>query len=291
MGMVERLKVAARDRLQRAVAEVVEDEHARSQRSLHESQAEVVAAVEAAVQKADGRLDDVIDRLGAIATRVDEVIRRQNELEFRARRDVWYAEDLRVTAETAAFVFEHMPKAEAFWDPHDTLRFALAEIKGPGLALEFGVATGTTLAIIAETVAGDRQVFGFDSFKGLPQTWRTGFPAGQFAQQPPADIEGATLIAGLFEDSLPNFLAEHGDEPVAFVHLDADLYSSTKTVLDLLGDRLAAGAVLLFDEYFNYPGWRRHEYLAFAEFIERTGRTFEYLGYTGNNEQVAVRLH
>jgi hypothetical protein len=290
MGMVERLKVAARERLQRAVAEVVDDEHARSQRSQQESQAQIVTAIEAAGQKIDGRLDDVIDRLGAIAARVDEVVRRQNELEFRARRDVWYAEDLRVTGETAAFVFEQMPKAEVFWHPHDTLRFALGEIKGPGLALEFGVATGTTLAIIAETVAGDRQVFGFDSFKGLPETWRTGFPAGQFAQEPPAEIPGATLIAGLFEDSLPGFLAEH-DEPVAFVHLDADLYSSTKTVLDLVGDRLVADAVLLFDEFFNYPGWQDHEYLAFTEFIERTGRTFEYLGYTGNNEQVAVRLH
>ena len=37
-----------------------------------------------------------------------------------------------------------------YWHPHDTLRFALGEIKGPGLAVEFGVGTGTTLKIIAE---------------------------------------------------------------------------------------------------------------------------------------------
>ena len=40
-----------------------------------------------------------------------------------------------------------------FWETPDTLRYALGEIKGPGLALEFGVATGSTLRIIAETVA------------------------------------------------------------------------------------------------------------------------------------------
>ena len=77
-----------------------------------------------------------------------------------------------------------MPNATVFWDPHDTLRYALGEIKGPGLALEFGVATGTTLTIIAEAVAADRTVAGFDVFTGLPETWRTGFPAGEFAQEP-----------------------------------------------------------------------------------------------------------
>jgi hypothetical protein len=97
-------------------------------------------------------------------------------------------------------------------------------------------------------------------------------------------------VTGLFEDTLPAFLAEI-DEPIAFVHLDADLYSSTRTVLDLVGERLAPDAVLVLDEFFNYPGWQEHEFRAWTEFIARTGRTFEYLAYTGNNEQVVVRLH
>ena len=44
--MFERLKAAAREKLQRAVAEVVEDEHARSQQSRHDLQAEVLAAID-----------------------------------------------------------------------------------------------------------------------------------------------------------------------------------------------------------------------------------------------------
>ena len=99
----------------------------------------------------------------------------------------------RRTARTSCV--EHMPKAKVFWEPPDTLRFALGEIKGPGLALEFGVATGSTLKIIADTVAGDRTVAGFDVFTGLPETWRTGFPAGEFAQEPP-DIAGARVVDG-----------------------------------------------------------------------------------------------
>jgi hypothetical protein len=76
--------------------------------------------------------------------------------------------------------------------------------------------------------------------------------------------------------------------PVAMLHIDCDLYSSTRTVLDLVGPRLVTGSVVLFDEYFNYPTWQEHEYLAWQEYIERTGTQFEYAGYTGNHEQVIV---
>ncbi len=183
-----------------------------------------------------------------------------------------------------------MSNASVFWHPHDTLRFALSLIKGSGLALEFGVATGTTLKIIADAVAGDRTVVGFDSFTGLPEPWRTGFPVGEFAQAEIPVVEGAEVIVGLFTDELPGFLARN-EEQVAFLHVDCDLYSSSKTVLDLVGERLAPDAVLVFDEFFNFPGWRQHEFRAWTEFVARTGRTFEYLGFTGNNEQVVLRLH
>jgi predicted O-methyltransferase YrrM len=290
MGMLDRMKVAARQKLQRAVAEVVDDEHARSQHQQQDLRAELLAALD----ELKGRLDDLnrqVDEVpGQVDGRVDALVARHvYEFEQRVRRDIAYSLDARAAEESAAFVLEHMPKAPVFWHPHDTLRYALGEIKGPGLALEFGVATGATLAIIAEAAAKDRAVVGFDSFTGLPETWRTNFPAGEFAQDPP-DVPGATVIIGLFEDTLPAFLADT-DEPIAFLHLDADLYSSTKTVLDLAGDRLASDAVVVLDEFFNYPGWQQHEFRAWNEFIARTGRTFDYLGYTGNNEQVVVRLH
>ena len=279
MGIVERLKVAARHKLQRAVAEVVEEESARSQ----ERQRELHARDSVTLERMNQRLGEVAERLDAVARRLDE-------LELRARRDMAYWLDAQAARESAEFVLEHMPKAPVFWHPHDTLRFALGEIKGPGLALEFGVAGGTTLEIIAEVVASDRLVVGFDCFTGLPEAWRTGYPAGCFAQAPPSDIPGARVVTGLFEDTLPGFLGET-DESIAFMHLDADLYSSTRTVLDLAGERLAHDAVVVLDEFFNYPGWQRHEFRAWNEFIARTGRTFEYLAYTGNNEQVVVRLH
>ncbi len=163
--MLDRFKVAAREKLQRAIAEVVAAEQARSRQELADQHAEVLAA-----------LDRVNESVRAVVTRIADT-------EYRARRDVSYAQDVAMAQESAAFVLEHMPKSKVFWEPPDTLRFALGEIKGPGLALEFGVATGSTLQIIAEAVAGDRTVVGFDVFTGLPETWRTGFPAGEFAQE------------------------------------------------------------------------------------------------------------
>ena len=278
--MFDRFKRSARQKLQRAVAEVVEEELARRQQQVDEQRHQLHAETMAALDRLGDRVTEQGDRLH----------HRFWELEQSARRDIWYSRDVNTAEESSAFVLEHMPNATVFWHPHDTLRHALGLIKGPGLALEFGVATGTTLTIIAEAVSADRTVVGFDVFTGLPEAWRTGFPVGEFSQAEIPTVEGAEVVAGLFEDELPGFLARN-EEQIAFLHVDCDLYSSTKTVLDLVGDRLAPDAVLLFDEFFNYPGWQQHEFRAWTEFVEKTGRTFEYLAYTANNEQVVVRLH
>jgi predicted O-methyltransferase YrrM len=271
--------MAARQKLQRAVGEVVADESARLEQRLTERQSESVAALETLGKS----VDEVGQRVGAVEDRL-------NELEQVRRRDIANSVDIIAVQESAKFALEHMPAVPVFWHPHETLRFALGQVQGPGLVLEFGVAGGTTLQIIVEAAGADRRVVGFDTFTGLPETWRTGFPAGEFGQIAPPQIDGAELAVGLFEDTLPGFLAAN-DGQIAFIHLDADLYSSTKTVLDLVDDRLAPGAVLLFDEFFNFPGWQQHEFRAWSEFVARTGRGFDYLAYTANNEQVVIRLH
>jgi Macrocin-O-methyltransferase (TylF) len=208
--------------------------------------------------------------------------------ETRHRRGLFYAADVRAAAETELFVAAHMNGVRCFDSPEATLRHALEQVGIDGLVLEFGVASGHTLRQIVDGLPG-REVFGFDVFTGLPEHWRPGFAQGMFAQQEPPSVPGATLIEGLFEDTLPTFLKEHPGN-VAFVHLDADLYSSTKTVLDLLGDRLVTGSIVLMDEYFNYPGWQDGEYRAWQEFASSEGIEFEYRGYTFNNEQVAVAV-
>jgi hypothetical protein len=172
--------------------------------------------------------------------------------------------------------------------PHDTLRHAVGAVEVPGMALEFGVATGTTLRLIAEHHSGG-PVFGFDSFEGLPEPWRPGFGTGAFAQEALPEVAGVELVVGLFDDVLPGFLDAHPG-PVSFLHLDADLYSSTTTVLEQLGPRLVPGSVVLFDEYYNFPDWPEHEFRAWAEHVERTGVEWSYLGLTLDDEQVSLRI-
>lgn len=132
-------------------------------------------------------------------------------------------------------------------------------------------------------------VYGLDSFAGLPETWRTDFEAGTFAVDELPEVQHARLVVDLFEDTLPGWVAQH-PEPVVFMHIDADLYTSTATVLEHIGKRLCEGSVIVFDEYFNYPGWPEHERRAWTEFVERTGTEFTYAAYTRDDEQVVVRV-
>ena len=52
--------------------------------------------------------------------------------------------------------------------------------------------------------------------------------------------------------------------------------------------RFVAGTIVVFDEYFGYHGWQRHEHKAFQEFLSRTGLSFEAIGLGHMN--LAVRL-
>nr|EJI97042.1 hypothetical protein JVH1_5363 [Rhodococcus sp. JVH1] len=268
------------------MSEVVAESDRRSRELTENQHDQTLAELSATNQE----LARVLSELSDARMEISDVQQRLGELEQQARRDITQALDVRATNEAAAFVLEHMPKAPVFWNPQDTLRYGLSQVEVEGLALEFGVASGTTLRIIVEQLKdAEHEVFGFDVFSGLPQTWRTGFPAGEFAQENLPQVRGAQLVPGLFEDTLSGFLEKHPG-PVSFVHLDADLYSSTKSVLDRIERRLVAGTVIVFDEFFNFPGWQEHEYRAWAEFVDRTGVGFEYLSYTANHEQVVVRI-
>jgi hypothetical protein len=189
--------------------------------------------------------------------------------------------------ESNAWIDARMPRARRVQRPVETLKEALSLAPRGGLALEFGVGSGSTLRVIADARC-DGRVWGFDSFQGLPEAWRPGFPVGAFKADPPA-VPGAALVVGLFDKTLPQFLVEQTD-PIDFVHIDCDLYSSTRTVLNLIRHRLRPGTVLSFDEYFNYPGWQQHEHKAWIEFAERTGLKFSYEVFTLGDEQVAVRI-
>lgn len=152
----------------------------------------------------------------------------------------------------------------------------------PGWGLEFGVATGVTLAMMAKVIP----TIGFDSFEGLPEDWREGFPAGTFAGvRPLAEIPNTTLVEGLFEETVTGY---DWPEKIALVHIDSDLYSSAKTVLNSLAPALHPGTYIVFDEMFGYEGAEKHESLAWLEFVAMTGIEYAVVGH--GREQWAVRV-
>jgi methyltransferase family protein len=189
----------------------------------------------------------------------------------------------------AEYAAEHMRGAHASTDKDEILLRALEHAPHDGLFLEFGVWSGRTINLIAERV--NATVHGFDSFQGLPEDWQPGYRRGSFHTNGrlPSVRPNVTLHVGWFHETLPSFIAEHC-EPIAFLHVDCDLYSSTKTVFQYLADRLRPGSVIVFDEYFNYPGWRNHEYRAFQEVVEEHSLRYSYLGYNTVEWNVAVQI-
>jgi hypothetical protein len=189
--------------------------------------------------------------------------------------------------EAADYVKRHMLQSKPYETHFELLEVALAQARLRGLYLEFGVASGRSINFIAQHVP--QTVHGFDSFRGLPEDWIESEGKGTYDRhgKPPAVRENVALHPGWFEETLPAFAAGH-EEPVAFMNIDCDLYSSTKTIFDVLGDRIIAGTVIRFGEYFNYPGWQDHEYKAFQEFVEQRRLAYQYIGYTRRNYSVAV---
>lgn len=200
-------------------------------------------------------------------------------------RQVW---DL-AGRETAEYVTKYLSKCITSSNPGALRERAVSHIELEGLYLEFGVFSGKTINQIAE-LKPDQIIYGFDSFEGLPETWRTGFYEKKFATDMLPEVhDNVRLIKGWFSDTLPVFLEEH-TEQCAFIHVDCDLYLSAKCVFENLKNRITKGTIIVFDEYFNYPSWKEHEYKAFQEFIKESGLSYEYLSYVPNWEQVAVKI-
>ena len=169
------------------------------------------------------------------------------------------------------------------------------------LWLEFGVASGNTINYISKCT--NDTVYGFDSFEGLPEKWRDGYDKGAFNRY--GDLPNVNtnvhLIKGWFNETLPNFIKTQ-NKKVSFIHMDADLYSSTKCILDNLKDYIDDECIIVFDELVNYPGFDgdKGELKAFYEFITDNNVNYEWIGMNGiidingnlgYSEQVALIIH
>jgi hypothetical protein len=206
-------------------------------------------------------------------------------------RNLLYELQVRARAEAADYVQAHMAEAQIFTSHQRIVAHAVSNAAPDGLFLEFGVATGNTIREIAAHAPKGATVYGFDTFSGLPGDW-TGHveTAGAFRQTGLPKVPGnVSLVRGLFGETLPGFMAAH-ERPVSFAHIDCDLYTSTVDILANMGPRLQKGTLILFDEYFNYPGWKLHEHKAWTEHCQANGIAYTYLGFTALDGKVLVRI-
>jgi hypothetical protein len=173
--------------------------------------------------------------------------------------------------------------------------------------VECGVSIGhglLSLMLLSDLTGRPRQVYGFDSFAGFPDSTPEDLTAdgsyhkrrGDYASPldivtrvladgrvDPAQIEqNLHLVPGFFDQTLP-----HYSGTIALLHLDCDLYTSYKTCLSQLYDRVQPGGLIMFDEYEdpNFPGAQQ---AADEFFTGREERILEYNKY-GYRKYYAVK--
>ena len=211
-------------------------------------------------------------------------------LKYRYRYNIFDSIHKEATKDSVKYICENASNSVMLGNRKQLLKFALKEyVKNSEykdkLFLEFGTYKGKSINFCSSLIP-EAKFYGFDSFEGLPESFSI-WKRGRF------DIKGklpkvnknVSLIKGYFNETLPKFLEEH-KEKAAFIHIDCDLYSSTKTIFDNIYDRIVPNTVIQFDEYYNYPGWRNHEFKAFQEFCKKYSVEYEYIGIS--HMQVAV---
>jgi len=141
------------------------------------------------------------------------------------------------------------------------------KIKGiKGALVECGVCGGKSLLFLASLAEGERDVYGFDSFEGLPEPtaedrgvrrpkkgeMRIDYDSVQ--KKFDRLLLDVTLTKGFFNDTLPFFKA-----PIALLNIDCDIYQSYLDVLNNLYPSVVPGGVILFDEYNSktWPGAKK----------------------------------
>ncbi|KAJ1638287.1 hypothetical protein T492DRAFT_833734 [Pavlovales sp. CCMP2436] len=157
---------------------------------------------------------------------------------------------------------------EVTGDQH-ALKAGMTCTRQRGLWLEFGVYRGETLRKLAQYARQARKadvVFGFDGFMGLPEKWR----------EPPSMRMSKYVACGSFSlKGRPPFSKgqgidfEHARQPLAMLHADVDLSSSTDVIFKELwaAKLLQPGVVIIFDELLNYKEYMKHEILALWELM------------------------
>ncbi len=155
----------------------------------------------------------------------------------------------------------------------------------PQTFLEFGCHSGRTFCAAVNAAGFFKmsyaEFYAFDSFEGLPETDPVEdgiFQQGTFytsrkdfvrivKKKTGLRLTDKNIVQGYYCNSLtPDLQARMPKAGV--VHIDVDLYSSTVDVLRFLSPILVQGTLLLFDDWYCYPGGSlKGERRALTEFL------------------------
>ena len=159
--------------------------------------------------------------------------------------------------------------------------------KIPGDIAEVGSFEGVSAKLLAMT-DGRRTLHLFDTFEGLPSPSdkdSKGFYTGQYRASE-AEVKNylrdfdVRIYKGLF----PSTAGPIAEKTFAFVHLDVDLYDSTKACLEFFYERMARGGIILTHDY---AAREEGVYRAFQDFFHDKPEPVIELG---GNQGIVVKL-
>jgi predicted O-methyltransferase YrrM len=140
---------------------------------------------------------------------------------------------------------------------HELMETARATPPGP--LVEIGVYKGGSAAHLAQVAREQgRELWLFDTFEGIPfqDPARDFHKVGDFSdtslEAVRAALPDAICVPGIFPSTLPGKL-----DGVALAHIDCDQYDSVRQSALSLGPRMAAGGVMVFDDYDVLQGARQ----------------------------------
>ncbi|HEY1783621.1 MAG TPA: class I SAM-dependent methyltransferase [Roseiarcus sp.] len=243
------------------------------------------------------RNDDLRQNSEQSTRRVDSANAYPVFLVNRTQQDFTLLNELRrrTAVECADYAHERMPLALHFDTRERLLDYVLETLNsnddGRGLFVEFGVYKGHSVNYFAKGIRSGRTIYGFDSFEGLHVDWigndlaKGAFDLGGIL---PEVEKNVILIKGWFDQTLPEFFAEHS-EPIWFISHDADTYEAAKLVFKFTAPRLRPGTMIVFDDYWGYRGWKSGEHKAWAELIAEMNIKYDYLAFTVQQVFVIIR--
>jgi tetratricopeptide (TPR) repeat protein len=201
------------------------------------------------------------------------------------------AKDARMDAlvSSCQWVLAQAGKPTWFGTATGLLEWAAHNAAAHGLIVECGVFHGMSINLLAGWTG--REIHGFDSFEGLPEGWNADEPAGSYSTEGVLPVTAGQVILhpGWFNETLPLFAADL-QLPISLLHVDCDLYSSTRTVLQCLGPHLQHGSLLVFDDFLAYPGYEQHEFKAAQEFFQTSSLGFSLQATVLLGRAVAFRV-